>query len=808
MKVPERIQHRRNEESLTKDQRQLDYLIEIYTGHFSSDRIITSSRTWLTVADVMSREVATLSPDETVVSAAKIMSEKKISCLVIIDNGKVVGIFTETDMLKRVVSKGTDYYQLKINQIMSSPVESVPSSLSIIDASRIMSEKCIKRLPVLEEDRLVGIVTQTDMVRTLTSYGMFRGVSEILSPDVACIQSGATVSEAAAIMASEEISSIVVLDKYEVVGILTEKDLLGQVIALQRDPACTNIEEIMSSPVTVIPPHYSVFSASRKMEEMNIRRLVVMKDKRLYGIVTQTDIFLAVGNKLQAEEEKNFKLLQASTNNIYTTDVNNVITYVNPAFMRLLEVSDPDELIGRPFLPERFWFNPGERKQFLTELEEKSIESKEITLKTSKGNKIYVTVFHVFTKNVHGEMDGSQGIVYDITEKKQLVALRQAEEMLRESEQKYSQLVQESPDAIVSLDTMGNFLSFNPTAEQMSGFSEQEVLGKHFTKLGILARESIPKSLKEFGLVLAGAERPPFDVIVTRKDESRLFMEANGRLIKRKGQKTLVQVILRDVTERKRAEQELERLNKDLDSAVQQLRQANKELEEFAYIAAHDLKTPLRGIGTLADWLSIDYADQFDEQGKEHVRLLVSKAKRMSQLIDDILLYSKLTREIPKKEQVDLNQVLLEIMADVNPHEHIQITIENDLPVLICEKTHIVQIFQNLLSNAVKYMDKPKGHVKINCREQEGVWQFRVADNGPGIQQQHFERIFKMFQTLSSGEGTESSGIGLSVVKKITEMYGGNVWVESEVGKGSTFFFTLPKEMDIQSIERQAADTS
>jgi signal transduction histidine kinase len=180
----------------------------------------------------------------------------------------------------------------------------------------------------------------------------------------------------------------------------------------------------------------------------------------------------------------------------------------------------------------------------------------------------------------------------------------------------------------------------------------------------------------------------------------------------------------------------------------------------------------------------------------------------MSQLIDDILLYSKLTREIPKKEHVDLNKVLLEIMADVNPRENIQITIENDLPVLICEKTHIVQIFQNLLSNAVKYLDKPKGHVKINCREQEGVWQFRVADNGPGIQQQHFERIFKMFQTLSSGEGTESSGIGLSVVKKITEMYGGNVWVESEVGKGSTFFFTLPKEMDIQSIEHQAAATS
>lgn len=791
-----------------RNTKQPDHSTEICTGHLPSDRLITSSRTWLTVAEVMSKDVATIPPDETVLSAAKIMSEKKISCLVIIDNGTVVGILTETDMLKRVVNQGPDYYHLKINQVMSSPVESAPSNISIIDASRLMNERQIRRLPVLEEDQLVGVVTQTDMVRALTSYGMFRDVSEILSRDVACIQSGATVKEAVAIMASQEISCIVVLDKYEVVGIVTEKDILGQVISSQKDPACVKIEEVMSSPVTIIPPNYSVFSASRKMEEMSIRRLIVMKDKRLYGIITQTDIFTAVGHKLQEEEENNFKLLQKSTNNIYTTDTHFVMTYANPAFMKLLEVSSPKELIGRPFLPDRFWFNPEEREQFVTELKEKSIESKELTLKTFTGKKIFVTVFHALTKNIHGEVNGSQGIVYDITERKQIVALRQAEEMLKESERKYSQLVQESPDAIISLDTMGHFLSFNPATEKCSGFSEQEVLGKHFTKIGILSKESISISLKEFGQVVAGAERPPFELNITRKNKSPLCMEANGRLIQHEGQKALVQVILRDVTQRKRAEAELERLNKDLKLAVRQLSQANRELEEFAYITAHDLKTPLRGIGTLADWLTLDYADKFDEEGKKHVETLASKAKYMSTLIDDILLYSKLIRKKPEKREIDLNTLLTEIIADINPPENIQITIENTLPMLMCEKTHVVQIFQNLLDNAVKYIDKPQGDIRVSYNEQDEFLQFSIADNGPGIEQKHFERIFKMFQMLSSREGTESNGIGLPIVKKIAEMNGGRAWVESEVGNGSTFFFTLPREMDMKNIEHQAVAMS
>jgi PAS domain S-box-containing protein len=650
-----------------KTKKRLNDLVEIKTDNVASDGFVISSWTWLNVGDVMKKEVATISSEEIVISAAKIMSDRKVSCLVVVDSGNIVGIITETDVLRRVGNKSNDLYRTKLYQIMSSPVESVTPDLSILQASKIMGRKHIKRLPIMKKSILVGIVTQTDLVRALTSYGLWRDVSEIMSRNVASVQLNASVAEAAEIMTSRKISCILVMNGDDVAGVLTEKDLLGRVVALQRDPANTRMEEVMSSPVASVPYNFSVFSAGKVMEEMNVRRLVIMKDKRLCGVLTQTDIFMAVRSKLQAEQEDSLRLLDESRSNIFKTDLNGRITYINPAFMELLEVSGPGELLGQPFLPDCFWFDLQERERFLKELQNRSIESRELTLKTASGNKLYVTVFPSCTKDAHGGINGIQGVVYDITAKKELVALRKAEE-------------------------------------------------------------------------------------------------------------------------------ELERLNKDLELAVRDLEQANRELKEFAHVTAHDLKTPLRAIGTLADWLSKDYADKFDEQGKEKVRMLVSRAGQMSALIDDILRYSRVGHDVSKRQTVDLNVVLSEVIVGIDPPENIEITVENELPVLECERIHIIQIFQNLLSNAVKYMDKPSGEIKIGCIEDGDFWKFSVTDNGCGIEKRHFERIFKLFQTLSPDNGVDNTGIGLSIVKKTVELNGGSISVESEIGKGSTFVFMLPKQ--------------
>jgi signal transduction histidine kinase len=143
---------------------------------------------------------------------------------------------------------------------------------------------------------------------------------------------------------------------------------------------------------------------------------------------------------------------------------------------------------------------------------------------------------------------------------------------------------------------------------------------------------------------------------------------------------------------------------------------------------------------------------------------------------------------------VDLDKFIPEVIDILVPPKNIAITIENKMPIIECEETHVIQLFQNLLSNAIKYMDKPQGQIKVGCVEQDDFWQFSVADNGPGIEEKYFEKIFKMFQVLSVSEEVRGTGVGLTIVKKIVELQGGKIWVESKLGKGSTFFFTLPKQ--------------
>jgi len=251
--------------------------------------------------------------------------------------------------------------------------------------------------------------------------------------------------------------------------------------------------------------------------------------------------------------------------------------------------------------------------------------------------------------------------------------------------------------------------------------------------------------------------------------------------------------IAKDITERKWAEEKQAEL-------LDQVEKANSELKDFAHIISHDLKAPLRGIKTLADWITTDYADKLDKEGKEQMNLLSSRVGRMHNLIDGVLQYSKVGREKEEMVEVNLNELVPAIIDTLAPPENIEIAVESELPVLQCEQTRIIQVFQNLLSNAVKYMDKPQGQVRIGCIEENGFFKFSVADNGPGIEEKYFEKIFQMFQTLSPRDEFESTGVGLTVVKKIVEMYGGKIWVESEPGQGSTFTFTLPrKEMGVKN---------
>jgi len=219
---------------------------------------ITSSQAWMEVGDVMSENVATIASNQSVCSAATIMSERNISCILVTDHGRTAGIVTETDLLKKVAAKGEDFYEMPVSAIMSPPVEGVSMNTSVLVASQVMQTKHIKRLPVFANKKLVGIVTQTDLTRALTHYGTWRDVAEIMSINVCEIQKGATVAAATRVMALSKISSILVRSNDEVVGILTQRDIFKKVIAARQDPCQVKVEEIMSANVISVPRSYSV----------------------------------------------------------------------------------------------------------------------------------------------------------------------------------------------------------------------------------------------------------------------------------------------------------------------------------------------------------------------------------------------------------------------------------------------------------------------------------------------------------------------------------------------------------------------
>ncbi len=361
------------------------------------------------------------------------------------------------------------------------------------------------------------------------------------------------------------------------------------------------------------------------------------------------------------------------------------------------------------------------------------------------------------------------------------------EEVLRKNEEEqFKVMIRTSLDAFLITDMRGHILEINDAYCHMVGYSREELLNMSTADIGVV--DTPDETARHIGRLLeTGSDR--FEARKRCKDGRIRIVEESSNYSNLHGGR--IYCFLRDITERKQAEEHSARL-------LQEIESANDELTNFAYVVSHDLKAPLRAISSLADWISTDYADKFDDEGRQHMRLLISRVRRMDGLIDGILLYSRVGRIKETIVAVELNRLVRDVIEMLAPPENISITLDNPLPTVITEPTRIQQVFQNLISNAIKYMDKPEGKIRIACSEEGMQWKFSVSDNGPGIKQQHFEKIFQLFQTLAPRDRVESTGVGLALVKKIVEMYGGHVWVESTVGQGSTFFFTIPRTSAIQ----------
>ncbi len=359
------------------------------------------------------------------------------------------------------------------------------------------------------------------------------------------------------------------------------------------------------------------------------------------------------------------------------------------------------------------------------------------------------------------------------------------EQMIAEQEiKKFKTIFDNANYGITSIDDNGKIEYINRYYAKVLGYDQKDMIGKKMEMFHNSDQQEkldvIRNQLKTNGSYSA------MEVWHTRKDGSVFPMLMNGNVIQNNtGSRSFTATSAIDITDRKKYEQVQSQLFEELEDV-------NDELQNFAYVVSHDLKAPLRAISTLANWISTDYSEKFDLEGQEQMRLLISRVKRMHDLIDGILEYSRVGRINEEKVEVDLNVSLKEVIDIIAPPPNIKIKVVDTLPVITFEATRIGQVFQNLLSNAIKFMDKPKGKIKIGCKTKKDHWEFFVSDNGPGIEKQHFTKIFKIFQTLQPRDEFESTGIGLTLIRKIITMYDGKIWLESTVGEGTTFYFTLP----------------
>lgn len=355
-------------------------------------------------------------------------------------------------------------------------------------------------------------------------------------------------------------------------------------------------------------------------------------------------------------------------------------------------------------------------------------------------------------------------------------------------------IVESTHDAIIGETLEGEVTSWNNGAEQMFGYSPQESIGQHMTFL--YPPDRIPEHPVIVEKLQRGIPIKNFETIRRRKDGQEIPVSLTiSPIIDRWGNAIGASKILRDISQQKRLENLLAIQNLTLAGHAASLKQSNEDLEQFAYIASHDLQEPLRTIHGFTQLLSERYKEQLDEQGQEFIGFVTDGANRMQTLIQDLLKYSRIQAQEVNPVPVNAEEVLNEILKHLRMAiEDKQTSITHDpLPIIQTDRSHFQHLLQNLITNAMKFHGPKPPHIHVSAEERSDGWIFSVQDNGIGIGSEYFERIFLPFKRLHTREEYQGTGIGLAICKKIVERRGGRIWVESEAGRGSKFSFTLPK---------------
>ncbi|OGI06545.1 MAG: hypothetical protein A2Y40_07565 [Candidatus Margulisbacteria bacterium GWF2_35_9] len=339
--------------------------------------------------------------------------------------------------------------------------------------------------------------------------------------------------------------------------------------------------------------------------------------------------------------------------------------------------------------------------------------------------------------------------------------------------------MQSSPDFVFIWDKDLNLVEINEVGLTLFSEEKDELIGKH---IDYVFRD-LERSTHFFNYadVLKTENTLFYNHTITTKNGDTLYFSVR---VFQSGEN--IGQVATDITSLVLAEE-------DMKHAIEDLSRSNKDLEQFAYIASHDLKAPLRNIHSLAEWLLTEYKEKLDDKGVEYLEIMLSRVIRMNNFIDGILNYAKLDLNKDTYSTVNLRDIIEEVLSSITIPEHISIHTSDHCPQIHAKKILIEQVFLNLIDNAIKHNDKAEGKIKIDCIEKEDCWQFSVLDNGPGIDPLYQEKVFNFFQTLKSKENIETIGMGLPIVKKIIHHHGGNIWIESSPGNYCNIFFTIPK---------------
>jgi len=479
----------------------------------------------------------------------------------------------------------------------------------------------------------------------------------------------------------------------------------------------------------------------------------------------------------------NRSLIEASLDPLATIGPDGKITDVSTATEQVTGYSR-GELIGRDF-SDYFTEPEKARAGYEQVFRDGIVRDYALEIRHRDGHVTPVLYNASVYRDEEGKVTGVFAAARDITERKQ------AEEALVRLKHQFEMLLNCAGEGIFGLDCNGETTFINPAGVRLLGYAPEELIGQHHHSLAHHTRpDGTPYPREECPICAAyrdGRTHHGEDELFWRKDGTSLPVAYTSTpTYDESGRPVGAVVTFADITERKQAEEALVR-------QTEELARSNRELEQFAYVASHDLQEPLRMVASFTQLIGQRYKGKLDKDADEFIGYAVEGANRLQALINDLLSYSRVSTRGKTFEPTDCEAVLARVHANLLAmiEETGAILVHDPLPTVKADETQMVQLFQNLVHNAIKFRRDEAPRIHVAAHREGDEWVFSVRDNGIGMDAQYFDRIFDIFQRLHGKEEYPGTGIGLAVCKRIIERHGGRIWVESELGKGSTFCFTL-----------------